>query len=82
MIGMEQDMGVPGDADMIHNMTDSHNIDPAMKEQIKGLIDAGDLNGAMDLLMGALEGMAGAGGLDKGIDGAMAQNMLDERPMM
>lgn len=76
MFGGEEEMGMPGDGDVLANMTDSANMDPMMKEQIKGMIDAGDIEGALSMLMQAYEQN---GVPDNGIDGAMAQGLMDEQ---
>jgi hypothetical protein len=79
----DDDMGIPGDADVIQNMSESANLDPAMKEQIKGMLDAGDIEGAMALLMQAYEGLQADGNMPGGIDGAMAEGMMgQEEPMV
>jgi hypothetical protein len=79
----EDDMGMPGDADVLMNMTDSANIDPAQKQQIIGMIEAGDIEGALAMLMQVYEEMKAGGEMPGGIDGAMAEGLMEEnqRPM-
>lgn len=76
MLGNDDEMGMPGDADVLSNMTDNANMDPGMKEQIKGMLDMGDIEGALSLLMQAYEGLQAEGQMPGGMDGAMAEGLM------